>query len=80
MEITRLSFTISWMRTCAKMRCDGTPAATVSLRYESREVIVGDLAPQRDPNLLDLCPGHVERLTPPIGWEVRDLRTRVQAS
>jgi len=62
------------------MHCEETPAATVSLEYEAREVIVADLAPTRDPNLLDLCPGHVDRLTPPIGWAVKDVRTRVPAS
>jgi hypothetical protein len=30
--------------------------------------------PERDPNLLDLCRDHVARLTPPIGWTVRDDR------
>jgi hypothetical protein len=63
------------MRTCARLRCEAAPAATVTLRYQAREVVVGDLAPQRDPNLVDLCPEHVERLTPPRGWTVRDERT-----
>jgi len=35
---------------------------------------VGLLA-ERDPNLLDLCDEHVERMTPPVGWVVRDERT-----
>ena len=55
------------MRTCAKMRCDAEPVATVTLRYTDREVLVGDLLPDRDPNLLDLCREHVERMTPPWG-------------
>lgn len=63
------------MRTCAKMRCGGTPAATVSLRYEAREVVIADLSLAHDPSLLDLCAEHVERLTPPVGWQVRDVRT-----
>jgi hypothetical protein len=62
------------MRTCAKMRCDAEPVATVSLRYAEREVAIGDLLADRDRNLLDLCRDHVERMTPPVGWTVRDTR------
>jgi hypothetical protein len=47
---------------------------TVSLRYGDREVRVDDLLDERDPNLLDLCREHVDRMTPPVGWIVRDLR------
>jgi Protein of unknown function (DUF3499) len=63
------------MRTCAKMRCPSLPAATVVLRYRSREVHVLDLTGEPDPNLLDLCVEHVEGLTPPLGWTVRDGRS-----
>lgn len=62
------------MRTCAKMRCGQEPVVTVSLAYAEREVVVADLLPERDPNLLDLCRDHVDRMTPPVGWTVRDLR------
>jgi hypothetical protein len=65
------------MRTCAKMRCDAEPVATVSLRYAEREVVIGDLLAERDRNLLDLCRDHVEALTPPVGWTVRDARAVV---
>jgi hypothetical protein len=34
-----------------------------------------DLAGEPDPNLLDLCGEHVDRLTPPLGWTVRDARS-----
>jgi hypothetical protein len=62
------------MRICAKMRCGVEPVATVSLAYAARRVIVADLASERDPNLLDLCREHVDRLTPPVGWAIRDDR------
>jgi hypothetical protein len=62
------------MRTCAKMRCAAEPVATITLRYTEREVVVGDLLAERDPNLLDLCREHVERMTPPVGWIVHDRR------
>jgi hypothetical protein len=62
------------MRTCAKMRCDAEPVATVSLRYQERRVLIGDLLAERDRNLLDLCREHVDRMTPPVGWSVEDSR------
>jgi hypothetical protein len=61
------------------MRCNVDPAATVSLRYADREVVIADLAEERDPNLLDLCEEHVSRMTPPVGWTVRDDRAAVSA-
>ena len=63
------------MRTCAKMRCGEPPMATVALVYTERQVVVTDLLPERDPNLLDLCAEHVGRMTPPVGWVVHDERT-----
>jgi Protein of unknown function (DUF3499) len=61
------------------MRCDADPSATVSLRYAEREVVVRDLIPERDPNLLDLCGEHVARMTAPVGWVVRDERVSAPA-
>jgi hypothetical protein len=49
--------------------------ATVALVYAERHVVITDLLPERDPNLLDLCVEHVDRMTPPVGWVVRDERT-----
>jgi hypothetical protein len=63
------------MRTCAKMRCGQLPVATVALAYTERTVVISDLLPDRDPNLLDLCDEHVGRMTPPVGWVVVDERT-----
>lgn len=62
------------MRACAKMRCGQEPVVTVSLSYTERVVVVADLLAERDPNLLDLCREHVDRMTPPVGWTIRDLR------
>lgn len=56
------------------MRCNAQPAATVSLRYAEREVVIGDLTIERDPNLLDLCDQHVAGMTAPVGWTVREAR------
>jgi hypothetical protein len=56
------------MRTCAKMRCAEAPTVTVTLRYDARQVVIRGLLAERDPNLLDLCPEHAGRMTPPQGW------------
>ena len=37
----------------------------------------GDLVPEPNPNLVDLCSQHVERLRPPVGWRVLDERAPV---
>jgi hypothetical protein len=56
------------------MRCGSAPVATIALRYADRRVVIVDLVPERDPNLLDLCAGHLVRMTPPVGWLVDDTR------
>jgi hypothetical protein len=63
------------VRSCAKTRCPNEAVATAGLTYERRQVVVGDLTPQANPNLFDLCPLHVERLRPPLGWALLDERT-----
>jgi hypothetical protein len=44
------------------------------MRYGRREVAMVDLLPEFDPNHLELCADHAERLVPPIGWSVQDER------
>jgi hypothetical protein len=58
----------------AARRCDVTPSPLRPCRYAERQVAIGDLTPQRDRHLLDLCREHVERMTPPVGWTVHDAR------
>jgi hypothetical protein len=81
------------MRACAKMRCGREPVAAVSLIYAERVVLVNDLAPAddrgthevshalHDIHALHLCGEHVDRVTPPLGWTIRDHRdvARVRA-
>ena len=62
------------MRTCAKMRCGAEPVVSVALAYEDRRVVIDALVAERDPDLLDLCREHADRLTPPVGWSVHDDR------
>jgi hypothetical protein len=61
------------------MRCSAEPAATISLGYADHQVVIGDLLVERDPNQLDLCDEHVSRMTPPVGWTVRDERADLPA-
>jgi uncharacterized protein DUF3499 len=56
------------------MNCRAAPAATITLRYADRLIVIGELLPERDPNLLDLCSQHVRAMTPPVGWLVDDAR------
>jgi hypothetical protein len=59
------------------MSCRNEPVATIVLRYSERRIVVGELLPERDPNLLDLCGPHVARMTPPVGWLLDDARLAV---
>jgi hypothetical protein len=47
----------------------------VSLRYGTKEVVIVDLEHERDPNFLELCRPHADRLSPPIGWNLSDHRS-----
>jgi hypothetical protein len=47
------------------------------MRYRERVLWVGDLLPERDPNLLDLCEEHAGRITAPHGWTLRQDRRQV---
>ncbi len=62
------------MRSCSKSTCSQPAVATLALRYERRQVAMVDLLPERDPNHLELCAEHADRLVPPIGWTVHDER------
>lgn len=68
------------MRVCAKMRCRSEAVSTIGLSYEAKLVVVSDLSAEPNPNLVDLCSEHVERLTPPIGWRIRDERSAALAA
>ncbi len=58
-----------------KTRCPVPASATAALRYRQRVLWMGDLLAERDPNLVDLCEGHADRLTAPYGWTRVDERT-----
>jgi Protein of unknown function (DUF3499) len=91
LEITSVSFILAVMRACAKMRCGREPVAAVSLIYADRVVLVNDLASENDRGrrdgsdaldplyALQLCGEHVDRMTPPLGWTLRDHRDVARA-
>ena len=56
------------------MSCSDRPVATIALRYADRQILIGELRPERDPRLLDLCARHLAGMTPPVGWLVDDSR------
>lgn len=62
------------MRRCSKMSCTDQAVAIAGLRYGERVLWLRDLPPERDPNFLELCEGHAERMTAPVGWTRLDER------
>jgi len=62
------------VRGCSKSGCDEGADVTVKLRYEPRDVEVVDLTSERGPHLLELCGGHADSLSPPVGWRISDRR------
>ncbi|HCP62515.1 MAG TPA: hypothetical protein DIU14_08625 [Actinobacteria bacterium] len=62
------------------MRCSSPAEAGVWVRRSAHEVLVGALAGPRDPRVLGLCTTHLERLVPPQGCRVRDVRPAVAIS
>jgi hypothetical protein len=65
---------LAGMRVCGKQGCGAPAAATAALRYRERVLWLGDLVPQRDPNLLDLCEAHADSITAPYRWRRLDER------
>ena len=68
------------MRDCAKTHCTGPASTTMILRYEEREVVLVDLTPDDDRNLVDLCASHARGLKPPLGWDITDRRSAMTPS
>lgn len=64
-------------RTCVRAGCRWPAAASLSFRYATRQVWLGDLLEERDPNAWDLCPHHAETLSVMRGWQLTDERVVV---
>lgn len=67
------------LRTCRKTGCRWPAAASLSYRYDTRQVWLVDLDGEPHPSLYDLCPPHADALTVPRGWECVDQRTEREA-
>jgi uncharacterized protein DUF3499 len=65
-------------RTCRRIGCNETAVASLSFRYETRQVWV--TAPMRDGKgtRYDLCAGHADSLTVPRGWHRVDEREAIK--
>jgi hypothetical protein len=61
-------------RHCARPGCNAPAAAAFNFDGLRRIVWLNPLVETRDCTAGDLCARHADRLTPPLHWELRDLR------
>ena len=66
-------------RQCDRPGCGDAAAATLAYEYGSRTVWLDDAALDAHPATYDLCRRHAEGLSAPLGWDVQDRRSGVQA-
>lgn len=62
-------------RSCRRTACRWPAVASLSFRYETRQVWLEDLPLDADPSRWDLCPHHADKLVVPRGWERVDQRS-----
>ena len=64
------------MSQCSKPGCTRQSAVVLAYDYGARKVLLHDLPPGTlSPHVYAMCDPCAERLTPPRGWYVEDLRT-----
>ncbi len=63
-------------RLCGRPACPAPASATLSFSYATRTLWLDDLG-EPQPQVIDLCRDHADRLRPPVGWEGLDRRRRV---
>jgi hypothetical protein len=61
-------------RPCARPDCSAPGSASLTFAYPTREAWVGPLDDDPRTQSYDLCARHVERVRPPLGWQLRDER------
>jgi hypothetical protein len=66
-------------RTCARAGCDGPSAFTLVFDYSKAEAWLCDLWGEPGQGAYDLCVGHAERFTAPLGWSYLDRRQTAPA-
>lgn len=64
-------------RNCARPGCGEPAAATLTYHYAGRQVWLDDLDEEREPAAHDLCSGHSDGVTVPVGWALDDRRTPI---
>lgn len=64
-----------WFGRCARSWCDGDGVVRVDFDGEARRVWIDDAREGRMAPALVLCRRHASALTPPLNWELHDLRT-----
>ena len=75
MRITSVWFSIRVMRECAKRNCSALASVTVTLDYDTQEVLLGELLEEHSRESIEVCAPHAGLLRPPIGWKIVDRRT-----
>lgn len=61
-------------RQCSRTGCSDAAAVTLSYHYDTSQVWIDHLWPERDPHRYDLCDRHAARLSVPVGWSIDDRR------
>jgi hypothetical protein len=61
-------------RPCARPDCSAPGTASLTFAYTTREAWIGVLDDDPRTQSYDLCARHVERVRPPLGWQLRDER------
>ncbi|TGD86855.1 DUF3499 domain-containing protein [Mycolicibacterium sp. CH28] len=57
-------------RRCCRPGCPHYAVATLTFVYSDSTAVVGPLATTREPHSWDLCVGHANRITAPLGWDL----------
>ena len=64
-----------WLvRSCTRSGCRETAEVALEFQYASSSIWIDDVAPEREPNVYELCGKHWARFAPPNGWSVDDRR------
>lgn len=61
---------VQTVRQCSRTACGHVAVATLTYVYADSTAVLGPLSQLAEPHAYDLCAGHAERLTVPLGWEV----------
>lgn len=61
-------------RRCARPDCHDLAATTLAYEYGTSTVWITHLTDEAHPMTHDLCPRHADRMSVPVGWQLRDRR------